>query len=327
MKIFLHRYFEDHTVVSQKVICSDLCLFAIAISAFFILSGCAAMLLPNSGMPLVDKTKPVQFIGGVPSPKVDITIQAYDPAGKSWDVIGTITSGSQPWGPDSTYLWGGGIVIPAKYWAEGQKCATTGESALVRSKWAQGYLPSVRAGYDANPVTCWEAHHPASEFFSYCLSPETPNVRVESLDYFPFGWTCTDVINAIRQLEGKPWLKEDEAGECHADADASCNFTNGPHFCNTPPQDDCGAAYPTIVEGILGTCIWQQMYLTEKANYNTNLKNNPTDTMGTGCYSSPYPKGCGHYVNMVIDSRPTKVACGIYKTPGGKFYSVQNFGW
>ncbi len=126
---------------------------------------------------------------------------------------------------------------------------------------------------------------------------------------------CVDRINKLRKLEGLPNLVRDQSKETCSNDDAKVNFQS-----NDPHAQMCGQAQNTCPElvstdKILNVCIQQQMYYQEKQNYMKNPNN---------CYNAPWPNTCGHYVNMT-DTRYTKAACGLYRTPSGGFFSVINF--
>jgi hypothetical protein len=350
MKTILHRSFEAFTNDSLKMRVHGPSLFGIAVLALLVLTSCAlSMVGPSEWGPVVDKTKPVQFVGGaggVP-PNTLITIQAYDPVTMNWfDLPGGETT-SQEWRgmngdlPPS-YWWGTWLVIPSQYWAEGQECASTGESALVRSKWSGGILPSVTNDW----VSCY-VNDPVG-FPSNCLSPKSPNVRVGSLNYHDFGKECGDFINHIRAVENNYWKSQPvnrfgeilplqiyETGECEADCHAKCNYDwelehpDDAHRCKPWEQHQCnfpithGAAQNECqvysFDGILVDCIWNDIYQHEKTNYINDPDN---------CRNKDWPDGCGHYLNMLTTSL-TKVSCGLYEFTNQwgqrKYKSVQNF--
>jgi hypothetical protein len=315
MKTRLYGFFMKKMGINKGLTGAHHYLFWLTMLAPLVLTSC--MLVPYADMDPVDKTKPVQFVGAVITPNSTVTIQAQDPQSKGWSNIGQATSlGSDFPGGSSQYIWSTWLTIPSKYWTEGQICASTGESALVRSQWNSVSLPTTTK--DAG--NCY-SNHPGADFLTYCKGPESPNVRVGALGYRDFGKECANRINYIRALEGKPALEIDEAGECVADSDAKCNYEwelSNPeaHHCfHGSAQNECSYKSAQSIDGILDDCIWQQMYKIEKVNY----QNNPSN-----CYSAPWPNGCGHYVNMVV-SNYTKISCGLYKTPNGLFKSVQNF--
>jgi hypothetical protein len=322
MKTFLRRSLEDLMNVGQKMRFRRLSLFAIAILPFLALTGC--MLLPNSAS-RVDKTQPVLFLGGVKAPNVPITIEAKIPQNNNWDKLGTIISPNYKvfgYGSDSAYLWFDTLMIPPQYWAQGQECASTGESALVRAKWDAGELPSVRG----DVLACY-SQHPGDGFFSHCT--KSGGVRVGALDYRDFGQECADLINRIRYKEGKTPLQIDEAGECGADKNAQCNYEwelshDEAHKCPGPgAQNETTYKSSAPIDSLLDQ-IDKGMYLQEKQCW---LKNPPTNLCGTqmdGCYLDPNCM-CGHYVNMVVCPNYTKISCGLYKVSDGNFKSVQNF--
>ena len=85
-----------------------------------------------------------------------------------------------------------------------------------------------------------------------------------------------------------------------------------------PPKNLCPDY--SSVDSVLNNCIEQQMYHDEKPCYQQH---------GSSCYYGPpqTPCVCGHYINMTNKDNKgyTKVACGLYKTPTGRYHSVQNF--
>lgn len=313
MKTFLYKYFEDTASDTQKVRLRGFSLCGIALLAILALSSC--MFVPNEGVK-EDKTKPVLFMGGVAYDKEKITIEAYNPQKKSWHYIGDATSGGKlwTWNEYSAYAWITRSAIPSEYWAKSQKCATVGDSALVRSKGAiSGDLVSFRDGV----VDCMFDN--PSTFLSDCKAPQSPAVRVGGLDFRDFGKECAAKINVIRAKEGKPLLTRYEAGECAADDDSKVNYqwnlTHPQEFHKSQSgsaQNTC-PSYSTI-DDILNNCIWQQEYLDEKKCYQQNPG---------GCYGNSSCE-CGHYVNMVMDPDQHKVACGLYETPTG-WWATQNF--
>ena len=315
MKVFQFHNLGHTTVDSQKVRLVGLSLCGIAVLSVLVLSSC--MFVPNEGVK-EDKTKPILFMGGVSYDKEKITIEAYHPTLKSWDYRGETISGGQSWtwNEYSAYAWITHLAIPSEYWAKSQKCATVGDSALVRSKGAiSGDLVSFRQ----DVVDCMFDN--PSTFLSDCKAPQSPAVRVGGLDFRDFGKECVDEINRVRAKEGKPLLKRYEAEECNADDDSKVNYywnlsnPNAPdawhHQMSGSAQNAC--PFYSSIDHLLD-CIWQQQYLDEKKCYQQNP---------TGCYNNKDCE-CGHYVNMVLDPDQHKVACGLYETPNG-WWAVQNF--
>ena len=150
------------------------------------------------------------------------------------------------------------------------------------------------------------------------------------MDYVDFGEECGELINRIRRKEGKGPLEIYEDYECTADSNAKCNYENEPHHCGGY-QNDCAIARPSI-DNILNQCIYQGMYVDEKICYQSCMNNpackNYPEWPNPGCYYGEkrgFGCECGHYVNMVISTSASKVACGLYKTPNGSYYSVQDF--
>lgn len=348
MKTFFHRSFEDQAVVSQKMKSRDLCLFAMAILAFWALVGCAAILSPNEDQRW-EKTAPIFFAGGVKDPNVKITIQAW--AYDHWEDIpnGQFISDSKKWpdwGAIYAYPWFGWLTIPAKHWGSPPGCAMTGVTALVRAKLAdENYLFAARG---LEPWMCYWAH-PFDDFYKYCGSSFPGAEWVRAKDYHDFGKECADKINEIRKNEGIKALLTDENEECEADCDAQCNYEwelggGGTHHCkpweinkcNLPltasgfGQNECAVTTPYAngsIDDILNGCIQKQMYENEKKCYQANKPSVecPTGETPDGCYKDKNCP-CGHYLNMV-KCPFTKVSCGLYETPNGLFKSVQNFWW
>jgi hypothetical protein len=159
-------------------------------------------------------------------------------------------------------------------------------------------------------------------FLFDCKAPQSPAVRVAGLDFRDFGKECVNTINLIRKTEKKPPLKAYEAEECAADSDSKVNYEyNRDVDPNEFHKQESGDAQNTCppyssIDDILDDCVWKDMYLHEKQNY---LKN------PGGCYHLNWPDGCGHYYNMVVDPDLNKVACGLYETPKGEWWTTQNF--
>lgn len=125
----------------------------------------------------------------------------------------------------------------------------------------------------------------------------------------PFGVArakCVDTINGYRATLGLPALTLwAEQGTC-ADGQAKSD-------------SESGAAH-----GAFGKC-------TERAQNECPGWAGPPETLLDGCLKMMWAEGPGtdfnthgHYINMSSKTY-TKVACGFYQTPGGKWWSVQDF--
>lgn len=320
----LQSSFEDYANIGQKTMFRAFSLFGVVILALSTLSGCmwTPMNSTNSTPYLHDKTKTMTFAGALLTPNTEVTIQAYDLQAKTWEDIAKTTSDDFIWPTGSgRYNWVEHKVIPSKYWARDQECASTGESALVRSKWAGGNLVS----FNDQLFYCRSEHPNDGDFFINCRAPESPNVLIPSLNYRDFGRECVETINLIRQKEGKPRLQIYEERECEADDHSKCNYESGAHTCGPAgahAQNECWTA--GSIDEILDACIWAQMYEKEKQCYLDDPQDCYHCDQNPGCTSCE----CGHYVNMVLGNY-TKVSCGVYEFKDSlgnwKFHSVQNY--
>jgi len=139
------------------------------------------------------------------------------------------------------------------------------------------------------------------------LTPESGTDIYES-----YRQSCVDKINAFRATEGLgPLARWTEAEMC-IDAQSRLDSETGKSHgafgsCGERAQNECPG--------------WRSM-----------------DNIISGCLQSmwdegPGPAGCaddppcyqdhGHYLNMTNPAY-SKVACGFYKTPDGKIWSIQN---
>ncbi len=125
---------------------------------------------------------------------------------------------------------------------------------------------------------------------------------------------CVDRVNNLRALENLSPLVRDQGNEESADNDARANYeANIPHSSvSSDAQNEC-PTYPNT-SLILDDCIEKQMYYAEKLCYEKNPDS---------CYLDKTCQ-CGHYVN-ITDNSFTKLACGLYETPNGKFKAILNF--
>jgi hypothetical protein len=117
---------------------------------------------------------------------------------------------------------------------------------------------------------------------------------------------CVDEINRYRATEGKPPYAGWTAAHACSDAEAKSDSETG------------------TAHGAFGKC-------GERAQNECPGWPGPPDSMITGCLKMMWDEGPGtpfsahgHYINMSSTSY-TAVACGFYKTPTGKYWSVQNF--
>ena len=125
--------------------------------------------------------------------------------------------------------------------------------------------------------------------------------------------SCVDRINGFRETVGLPPLERWTEQEMCVDAESFLDSESG------------------RAHGAFGNC--QEGAQNECPGWNS------VDQVIQGCIQSmwnegPGPEGCaddpqcymehGHYINMTSTSI-TKVACGFYKTTGGKVWAIQNF--
>lgn len=125
---------------------------------------------------------------------------------------------------------------------------------------------------------------------------------------------CVDRVNKLRALENLSPLVREQDGEDSSDKDAYQNYaTKTPHSSfSGDAQNECGLY--SAISLILDDCIEKQMYYAEKSCY---VKNS------SSCYADKACQ-CGHYLNITNKSF-TKIACGLYEAPDGKFKAVLNF--
>ena len=301
-----------------------------AVIVSFTLLGFTGCMLPIDKYEVEDIYEEIPFSGGVIGPNVDISILAYNQDIDDFEEIATASSIGIPQdlkGYD-IYHWSESVAIPEKYWMD--DCASEGRFAVVRAKTLNYDLISLEQGYK----NCFNQSDTFMDFISDCASSQNPNARYYTKDYRDFGQECVDRINTLRALEGLAPLQRYKERECVADDNAKYNFENGPHASkdgkklvngkwtgNADPsyraQNDCSYGKSSI-DNVLDDCIEQGMYYDEKPCFESY---DEEDCYGGG---KDGPCECGHYVNMTNISY-NRVACGLYKTPDGKYYSIHNF--
>lgn len=125
----------------------------------------------------------------------------------------------------------------------------------------------------------------------------------------PFGAArvhCVDTINGYRATLGLPpytlWSEEGTCADGQSKSDSESGKAHGAFgACTEMAQNEC-PGWPGPPEALLDGCL--------KAMW--------SEGPGTDFGSH------GHYINMSSKSY-TKVSCGFYQTPSGKWWSVQDF--
>lgn len=117
---------------------------------------------------------------------------------------------------------------------------------------------------------------------------------------------CVEKINTFRASLGLPgYAAWDEQSTC-SDGEAKSDSETGK------------------AHGAFGTC-------TEMAQNECPGWSGPPETLIDGCLAMMWAEGPGadfskhgHYINM-SSTKYTKVSCGFYQRPDGKYWAVQNF--
>lgn len=118
--------------------------------------------------------------------------------------------------------------------------------------------------------------------------------------------TCVDIINMYRAtLSLPPYARWTDQEMCTSEEAKSDSMTMKAHgafgMCTEMAQNEC-PNWPGPPDGLLKLCL-KQMW-----------------DEGPGSDFSKH----GHYINM-SSTKYTKVACGFFQTPTGKYWAIQNF--
>ncbi len=117
---------------------------------------------------------------------------------------------------------------------------------------------------------------------------------------------CVDTINSYRATLGlAPYARWPEAEACTDDQCEADSISGNAHGafgqCNEWAQNEC-PNWPGPPKSLLDGCLAQMWAEGPGADYSLH----------------------GHYLAM-SSTQYTKVACGFFKTPSGRYWAIQNF--